>query len=254
MKKVNRNGTAVKEQRRPSQATRVFVLVVLYVAVVLGVDALAALGVSWPFNWGVFHWRVGSAWTLFGLSPPAWTVLPVVRAFDAFKFLFWFVLPFCVCIPRMQWSWFSIRNWKRLDWALLGCLLLLGAAAVLSVNFIPSLRNAYPGVSHLPWSQRWLNSLAALVWVGSWLAGWEFLHRYVLLRAAAARFPRFGWLLVPLSETVYHLQKPGLEMAGMALFSLALTWWSLKRKNLALPFIAHLYIEIVLILALMFLL
>jgi len=133
-------------------------------------------------------------------------------------------------------------------------MILAGGAAVLSIQVFPSLKQQYPGLSHLPLQERFLHGLVALSWTTSWLIGWEFLHRYVLLRAVTQNFPRFGWLLVPLCETVYHLQKPLLEAGGMAVFSILLTWWSLKRRNLLLPFIAHLFVEVFLIAALVFLL
>ena len=60
--------------------------------------------------------------------------------------------------------------------------------------------------------------------------------------------------MVPLCETIYHLQKPLLEAGGMAVFSLLLTWWTMKRRNMLLPFVAHLYIEILLAIALVYLL
>jgi hypothetical protein len=248
----NKKQKTVVKSKTPSYSGRRFFAVLFYVILVLGIDALATSRLSWPFDWAVFQWRLVSPWHFLGLSIPSWTQSSIARSFDLFKFLFWLVLPLCFCLPRMEWSWFSMRNWKRLDWLLLGLLLVAGAVAVASVAFIPSLSNVYRGFSHLPWSHRWMRALASLAWVGSWLIGWEFLHRYVLLRSAAAYFPRYGWLVVPLSETLYHLQKPGLEMVGMALFSLVLTWWSLKRQNMLLPFIAHLYIEIMLIVALTF--
>lgn len=237
------------QPERNSRPGLLLAFVVLYVIVVLGIDALAALQVSWPFDWTVFQWRPDDCWRLLSLDPPLWTRTSALRSFDLFKFLFWLVVPFCCCLRRMEWSWFSIRTWKRSDWILLAVFLAGGAVAVLSIRYIPSLRRAYPGMSHLPWAVRGTRGLTALVWTASWLVGWEFLHRYVLLRTASARFPRVGWLLVPLSEVLYHLQKPLLEAAGMGLFSLVLTWWSLKRKNVLLPFLIHLYIEVLLIAA-----
>lgn len=236
-----------------TRAGHLFWLVVCYVVFVLGVDALSALQVSWPVDWSMFHWRAHTVFELFSLTPPGWARTPFMQSFDLFKFLFWLVIPFCVCFKRMDWSWFTCNKWKRLDVIFLVLLFLAGTVAVLSIAFVPALQNAYPGLGALPWSRRWIQGAAMLVWVVSWLAGWEFLHRYVLLRAAAGHYPRFGWLVVPLFETAYHLQKPGLEALGMAVFSLLLTWWSLKRKNFLLPFLAHLYIELLLIAALLFL-
>ncbi len=231
-----------------------FYLVMAYGILVLGIDALASLHYSWPFDWSIFHWRVDTPWRMLSLVPPDWTRSPVIRSFDLYKFLLWFVVPFCCSLRHMDWSWFSIRRWTRRDWLLLLFMILAGGVAVLSIQVFPSLKQQYPGLGHLPLQERFLRALAALSWTASWLIGWEFLHRYVLLRAAARKCPRFGWLIVPVSEVVYHLQKPPLEAGGMAVFSILLTWWSLKRRNLLLPFIAHLFVEVFLIAALVFLL
>ncbi len=181
------------------------------------------------------------------------TLLPVLLSFDLFKFFFWLVLPFCILIRRMEWSWFSVRAYGRREWLLLLLLMFLaGGAVIVGVYWAPSLQKTYPLMRHLSLQERLTHMGAALVWTASWLFGWEFLHRYVLLRAAVLRFPRFGWLLVPLSEFLYHLQKPGLEALGMIVFSLIVTWWTIKYRNILFSVIAHLYIEIILI-ALLFL-
>lgn len=252
-KKKKKRATAQGSKSGQGLETRLG-LVIGYVVLVLGVDTLAALGFSWPIEWSIFHWRVDDIWNLLSLSAPAWAQSRIAQSFDIFKFLFWLVIPFCVCVRRMQWSWFSPRGWTRRDWALLAVLLVGGTVAVLSIRYIPSLARVYQGFSDQPWEERYVKGFAALVWTGSWLVGWEFLHRYVLLRAAALHLPRFGWLLVPLSEIIYHLQKPPWEAVGMAIFSLVLTWWSLKRSNLLLAFIAHLCVELLLTAALLFLL
>ena len=252
-KKPKKKVAAPAPNRKPAMESRLG-LVIPYVVLVLGVDALAALRCSWPLDWSVFRWRLDDLWNLLSLSAPAWTHSPLAQSFDIFKFLFWLVIPFCVCARRMEWSWLSPRGWTRRDWALLAVLLVGGAVAVLSIRYLPSLARVYRGFGNLPWEERCLRGLAALVWTSSWLVGWEFLHRYVLLRAVALHLPRFGWLLVPLSEFTYHLQKPGWEAFGMVIFSLILTWWSLKRRNLLLPFLAHLYVELLLTAALVFLL
>ena len=95
-----------------------------------------------------------------------------------------------------------------------------------------------------------------MVWNLSWLPGWEFLHRYFLLKAVQRealdrgrflpgwRWAQWAWLLVPVSETLYHLQKPGLEAVGMFAFSVVLTFWCLKRRNWLFGFLLHLTIEV----------
>ncbi len=232
-------------------------IVVAYVALVLGVDTLAALRTTWPIDWTVFRWggyHVHAA--AQGLGLPAmlteWLRKPPAQAFDWFKFLTWFAIPFLFCIWRMDWGSLGFKRWKCIDIALLAVLVVLGMAAVLLVPLIPSLRETYHGTGRGAPSARMAVVVAGCVWVFSWLLGWEFLHRYVLLRRAVAQWPRYGWLLVPLSEGLYHLQKPGIEALGMVAVSLVLTYWAMKRQNVLLPFLFHLAVEIELIVFLAF--
>ncbi len=204
-------------------------LVAAYVFVVLLVDTLAALGVREPIDWRIFRWQSANG-------------------FDWFKFITWFVVPFILSLRGMDWGFFGFKRWKRRDWALLAALGVLGLVAVLAINVFPSLREYYPSYRNAPWPQKWDVIARGLLWTFSWLVGWEFLHRYFLLRPFAARWPRYGWLIVPFSEGVYHLQKAPLEMTAMVVFSLVLTSWALRRRNALLPFLAHLMVEVELVL------
>ncbi|MFA7693577.1 MAG: hypothetical protein WCX86_11835 [Candidatus Hydrogenedentales bacterium] len=225
-----------------------------YVAVVLTVDALASLRVSWFIDWTVFRWHPVDCWRVLNVQVPNWLSFSPWNSFDLFKFLFWFLIPFCFCLPKMEWSWFSFRGWKRVDWMLLAVFLGLGSLSVLSVAFIPSLRQTYLIQAALSWEARSTIAMRSLVWMVSWILGWEFLHRYVLLRIAVRKYATWGWVLIPLSEVLYHLQKPLIEALGMGVFSVVLTLWSMKRKNMLLPFLIHLYIELFLIGACLFVL
>ena len=235
-------------------STRLVIAVVLYVFIVLAVDVLALYGDKGFINWRIFQWSPASIWHVAGLSAPRWANSLPYRQIDLFKFTFWFLIPVAICVRRMEWNWFSLRSWKRADWLLLGIMLLLGGIAVGSIPLISSLHTTYPGLGGTSASRNHVYFIAYLLWTASWLPGWEFMHRYFLLRTVMQRFPRFGWLIVPLCETIYHLQKPLLEAGGMAVFSLLLTWWTMKRRNMLLPFVAHLYIEILLAIALVYLL
>ena len=199
-----------------------------YVACALIADTLAAQGVQTPLDWTVLRWR----------GP---------LAADLFKFAAWFCVPFALSLPWLDVGWFSLRRWRRADWFLLGGIVVAGAAAMALIPFVPSLRETYGSASGLSPEQKWSMLIHSLVWTVSWLVGWEFMHRYFLLRPVSNAWPRYGWLLVPVFETVYHLQKPLLEAGGMLLFSVVLTYWAIKRRNLMLPLIAHLIIELELI-------
>lgn len=196
-----------------------------WVAAVLTADTLAAQGVGWPMDWRVLRWR--GAWGA-----------------DWFKFVAWFVAPLVVSLPRLEPGWFGVRRWRRADWLLLGVLSVAGAAAVAIIPLVPSLRATYGSVSFMPAGQKWAVLRHDVVWTLSWLLGWEFMHRYFLLRPLSARWPRYGWLIIPFIEGAYHLQKPLIEAGGMVLFSLVLTYWALRRRNALLPFAAHFVVEL----------
>jgi len=204
------------------------VAVTVYVAAVLGVDTLATHGVHFVVDWRMFLWHSESG-------------------FDLFKFMWWFVVPFAASLHAMDWGAFGVRRWKRIDLGLLGALVLLGVGAVFVIPHFKSLDDAFHSLGSTPWIVRRDYIENKLVWTASWLIGWEFLHRYFLLRAYQARWPRVGWLIVPLSEGLYHLQQPRLMMAGMVVFSLIVTPWAFNRRNVLLPFLAHLAVELALL-------
>ena len=120
----------------------------------------------------------------------------------------------------------------------------LRAAAIAAIPLFPSLVGQYGEMGLGAAGAKWAFVRRNLLWTASWLAGWEFLHRYVLVRKVHERWPRYGWLLVPLVEVVYHLQKPFVEAVGMGVFSILATQWTLRRRNVLLPFLAHLAIEL----------
>jgi membrane protease YdiL (CAAX protease family) len=91
-----------------------------------------------------------------------------------------------------------------------------------------------------------------MIWNISWLTGWEFLHRYLLLTCFEKAFPKKGWFAVCMIEFVFHFQKAFLEAIGMLIFSVIVTYWAYKRKNIVLPFFAHLMIESFLVIFILF--
>lgn len=206
--------------------------------------------------------------------------------FDVFEFVAWLVLPltFVVVSRDMDWGYFGFKRWRRSDWMLLGIFAALGMLAILVIPLFPSLRATYHSKGQFSVLAKWQMASRGLVWNISWLPGWEFIHRYFLLRQVqqwgtnadwlAVRAKKalrgllglvplraaqrdtlldhlvglwpggFGWLIVPLIEGVYHLQKPLMEAGGMVFLSLVLTAWTMKRQNILLPFLVHLAIEV----------
>ncbi len=171
---------------------------------------------------------------------------PMFHGADLYKVTAWFVIPFACCVVWMDWGYYGVKRWKKIDYAILGAAILLELIAVLAVRFMPVLRANLPHLSRsalLPFT----------IWNLSWIVGWEFTNRYVLLRRLNAQWPKYGWLLVPVYEAAYHLNWPSLWMPlGMAAFSLIATWWSKQRNNGLLPFLAHLIVELQLTVFLLF--
>ncbi|MFA6245079.1 MAG: CPBP family glutamic-type intramembrane protease [Candidatus Hydrogenedentales bacterium] len=209
----------------------------IYVALALITCVLIDQSVRWPFRWNSLIWQ------------------PFPSPFNGFemnKALPWLLIPFVLCLPTMDWGYLGFRRWKRADLCLLLALAGVCLLAVLLVPFIPSLKAWYPGIAEQPFDLRWRVVIFQLAWIASWLPGWEFLHRYFLLRPFQERFKRFGWLVVPLSEGLFHLQKHPLEMVGMVAISLVLTFWAARRRNMMLPFLAHLIVEVELVIVRLF--
>lgn len=212
-----------------------------YVAMVLLVDTLAYNRIHWSIDLGFVDFSIN--WTRF-----QWTGDGALSHFDYFKFLFWFVIPFALCFWEMDWGYFGFARWTRTDLYILAVLVALGLLCVGAIAFIPQLREYYPSTRTYPWEVRSRIIYGELLWNLSWLPGWEFMHRYFLLRPFAERWPRAGWLVVPLAEGLYHLQKSPLEIVAMVIGSILFTQWTLLRKNLMLPFFVHAAVEIGLIL------
>ncbi|MDX1496412.1 MAG: hypothetical protein R3352_02550 [Salinisphaeraceae bacterium] len=234
-------------------------LAVAYVAAVLIVDTLASQDIVFVIHWHQFDWKPTHVyrWLAQFLSADnlqyfSWLRHGDYQRFEVFKFVFWFLIPFIACLPWMAWRWFGWRQWRAADWALVFALALAGMLAMLLIPEVESLRQRYPGMSMLPLDIKLEYFVSKLFWIVSWLIGWEFLHRYVLLRAGMRLWPGWGWIIVPLSEGLYHLQKPLLEAAGMLGLSIILTQWTLRRGGLLLPLLVHLIIEIELLLFLLF--
>ena len=196
-----------------------------YVLLVLGVDALATHDARFPFEWLVFlNFRPGG--------------------FDVFKFDAWFVIPLLLALPHLDIHAFTFKRWRRVDLYLLAGLVAAGALAVFLIPILPGVRETYRGYGHLSPQQKHSFVFWHLMWTASWLIGWEFLHRYFLLKPWDRSLPRAGWLIVPVSEGLYHLQKAPLEALGMVALSVVLTLWTRKRQNILFPFLVHLAIEL----------
>ncbi len=219
------------ESKRGSRALALFFFA--YVVAVLILDTLALEGRTLVVDWSKLRWRDGS--------------------FDLFKFVAWFVIPAVLALWTVDVHYFTFRRWKKIDWALLGVIVVGGAFLMLALPSIPGVNEYYRGWGHLPDTRRWDLAQSQLIWTVSWLTGWEFMHRYLLPKHLTSAFPKWGWLavliLVPALEAFYHViqQKAALECLGMGALSIVLCAWTLRRRNMLLPFLGHLAIEVELV-------
>jgi len=223
--------------------------VVAYVAIVLLIDMLAISGLRWPFPWSNFYWVLGTRFEFFEKG--------LFDRFDLFKLVFWLIVPVLLCLRSLDWRYLVRGRWSRWDIVFVGGLAVVGMAAMFVIPLVPELRQFYPSLSDWSVEARVHFFLTRLVWIGTWLVGWEFMQRYFLLRRVQPvppdwsrwRQPRqWGWMIVPLMETGYHLQKASLEAVGMFFFSVVLTLWCMKRGNWLITFLVHLIIEVELLL------
>jgi len=196
-----------------------------YVAIVLSIDLASHLRIDFLVEWKSFAWRSANG-------------------FDFYKFIAWFIVPFGLVAYRFDPSYWTWKRWKRSDALLLTGLAVAAFSAVLLVLFIPELKQTYLRSTMRDPAQL---ALRSLIWTISWIVGWEFLFRYVLLFRLSAVWPRLGWLFVPAFEVAYHYRKSNLEILGVAVFSAIACLWALKRRNALLPFLVHLMIEVELI-------
>lgn len=171
---------------------------VAYVILVHLADSLAAQGSLWLFDWGVFRWKTDSG-------------------ADLYKLFAWLVVPLVVSLPDFELGYFTFRRWKRVDWAILGGVVAIGAAVMAALPVIPGVGDYYQGWGGYSTEERWDIASRALLWTFSWLCGWEFTHRYFLLKRfndlEAKGGPFAALVIIPIIEALYHViqGKPHLE-------------------------------------------
>lgn len=201
---------------------------VTYAVAALAVDSLATANSQWLIDWSVFYWRLR-------------------YGFEISTTILWLVIPCALMFPHLDPHCFTFRRWKKVDALLLLILILAGAAGVLLIRYIPELNRYYASQAHLSPAMKRTFIIGNLAWITSWLIGWEFLHRVFLMRYLQTLLGKAGPCLIPVFEFVFHLQKSLPEAGGMLLLSAVLTYWSYRRRNVLLPLLAHLAIELTLV-------
>jgi len=166
---------------------------------------------------------------------------------NQYRFFFWFVIPFAFYLWTVYSAenrneilhWLDVRALSRKEWYGASVLMLCLVLVIAAIPLIPSLADYYkPGR---------ISVYRRLIWLAAWFPGWELMHRCLLAYHIPRSLPRHAWLLIPLFEGVYHYNKPWPEMLGMFVWSGALTYWTIKRKNACLAIMAHLVLECMLI-------
>ncbi|NLN93864.1 MAG: CPBP family intramembrane metalloprotease [Candidatus Hydrogenedens sp.] len=226
-------------------------LTVFYVLLILVIDFLASSQLMFPFDWSWFSWSLADVLRHIPPLSDQVSILAPADHFDLFKFVFWFLLPFLFSYQKLDKDWIMPGKFQRKDWYFTAFLFLTGFIVLAALLLTPSLRHYYGQKEWVGASAKFQRAVRFLIWETSWLPGWEFLCRYVFLRALLQIRPRYLWLLLPVVEGLFHLQKPLIEALGMTVFSLFLTGWTVRRKNLFLPFCAHLFVEVLLLVVLL---
>ena len=203
-------------------------MMVLYAVFALTADSLSTNHTHWLINWSRFYWRFKNG-------------------FEMSTAILWLGIPVLLMWRDLDIRVFTFARWEKTDAWLLIALILLGACGVYLIKFIPVLNHYYHSKSHLSFAMKWSYAIGNLIWLSSWLIGWEFLHRVFLMQYLQVLLGRIGPCCIPVFEFLFHLQKSLPEALGMLLLSIVLTYWSYKRKNVLLPFLAHLSIELTLL-------
>ena len=188
------------DQKEPSRAPLSGKLVasfaLLYVVIVLIVDTLAVRGVDVPIRWAMFHTNVEMSVleAILGRAPaPEWS------HFDTYKFAAWLLIPLVLSLYTFDFGYFSVFRWRKSDLAILAVLSIFGIGAVAMIPLFPSLSAIYNGLGDQPSDIWFAYATGNLLWMFSWLVGWEFMLRYFLLRKVVDGFGRHAWLMIPLS-------------------------------------------------------
>lgn len=201
--------------------------------------AVSLVAGAWLLVTSLAH---SAAWT--GSPALAPLRLPHPSGADLFLLLAWTLpglLAAGVLLPR---EWLDPRRLTRRDLAVLVGIAVIAAAAMALVLHRPEFQQLYPRAAP---GARWVVARRHMVWILSWVVGWELITRGLVLAPLHQRYPARGWLVVPLLEAVTHLGKPPLEALGMVALSLVLTRWCQARESVWPGLLAHGLIELTLV-------
>jgi membrane protease YdiL (CAAX protease family) len=131
-------------------------------------------------------------------------------------------------------------------------------AAFGGIYFFKGYFNFYSAAFADPYGSSISRFINFMIFTGSTLTGWEFLHRgfilmglYYLLserdaipaETAAGIAIATAWVF----EVVFHFIKPELEAVGLLVGSPLLSWLALRMRSIWVPFLLHFLVELLFI-------
>lgn len=200
--------------------------------------------------------RVGHPWAPFAVL--SWAALSVLLSafcypsrlggwFDAFRFTLWLVLPAAIA----RWACGATRESlglvagrpKRGQILAFGAFLLLATVLLLWAMRQPSLQSYYGSTAQAMKRMGWSWFLPHLGYTLSWMLGWEFMLRGLVLNHGAPGHPRRAVAWVLLLDLAAHVHKSPLECGGILLLAPIQIWLVRRTGSLLWPILLHLWVE-----------
>ena len=140
----------------------------------------------------------------------------------------------------------------------LAVIFILLILAFVSIYFFQDYFNYYSKSFRSTDGQKISRLLNFMIFTSSTLTAWEFFHRGFLLRGLTAvlaerehisleKSQMIAVCIVWVFEVIYHFIKPGIEAVGLLVGSPILSYLAIRTKSIWIPFLIHLFVEILFI-------
>lgn len=131
-------------------------------------------------------------------------------------------------------------------------------AAFAGIYFLKGYFSFYSAAFADPYGSSFGRFVNFMIFTGSTLTGWEFLHRGFLLMGLyymlserdtipAETAAGIAIAVVWVFEVVFHFIKPELEAVGLLAGSPLLSWLALRMRSIWVPFLLHFLVELLFI-------
>ena len=130
------------------------IMMVLYAVFALTVDSLSTNHTRWIIDWWMVYWRLKNG-------------------FEMSTAILWLGIPVLLMWRDLDIRVFTFGRWKKPDAWLLIALMLAGACGIYLIKFIPVLNQYYQPESHLGSAMKSSYAISHLIWLSSWLIGWN---------------------------------------------------------------------------------